>query len=205
MSNQYKSEDRDEILFAFHQASSDPTAEQIIEWVKRYPQFADDIRGHAAILKDWADRESLPALEPSETMLLRSRSRAMDALYNAKLALASEQSPASFCSFEQMMSACGMDVPQLARRFGIARSVLAALVSGRMLPPVGKRLITALMGALGITGDEFNNALQSALAAPRIGHANAAGTPTVIPQSYEKLIRASSMTDERKQYWLSED
>ena len=49
--------DRDEVLFAFHQTCTDPTAEQIIEWVERFPQFADDIRAHAAILKDWAADE----------------------------------------------------------------------------------------------------------------------------------------------------
>ena len=39
-----KNKDRDEVLFAFHQACNDPTAQEIIKWVKRYPQFANDIR-----------------------------------------------------------------------------------------------------------------------------------------------------------------
>ncbi len=35
--------DRDEILFAFHRTCADPTAEQILDWVKRFPQYGDDI------------------------------------------------------------------------------------------------------------------------------------------------------------------
>jgi hypothetical protein len=205
MTDQNRAEDRDEVLFAFHRACNDPTAEQIIEWTSRFPQFADDIRTHAALLKDWAAREGLPAEEPDETMLARGRSRALDALYNAEVALTSEETSASPRSFEQMMYACGKDVPQLARDLDIARGILAALVGGRMLAPVGGRLVTALMAALAITHDAFNDALQSALAAPRIGHAKANGAPTVIAQSYEALIRSSSMTDEQKQHWLSED
>lgn len=198
-----KTEDRDEILFAFHQTCNDPTAKQIVEWVERFPQFADDIRAHAAILKDWADREGLPAEEPDELMLSRARSRALDAVYNAEVALASEPASAASRSFEQLMSACGKDVPQLARNLDIARGVLAALVGGRMLAPVGNRLVAALMTELAITRDAFNDALRLALAAPSIGHAKAHGTPTVVLRSYEELISSSAMTDERKKYWMS--
>jgi hypothetical protein len=108
-------------------------------------------------------------------------------------------------SFEQLMNASGTDIPQLARDLDIARTVLAALVAGRMRAPVGKRLVAALMVRLAIAPGEFDAALWLALATPRIGHAKADGTPTVILRSYDDLIRDSSMTDERKQYWLSED
>jgi hypothetical protein len=205
MTDQDRIEQRDEVLFAFHRECNDPTAEQIIQWVKRFPEFADDIRGHATILKDWADREGLPAEELSETVLSRSRSRALDALYNAEVAVASEQSSAPERSFDQMMSASGTDVPRLARDLDIARTVLAALVGGRMLAPVGNRLVAALMVRLALSLGEFDTALRLALATPRMGHAKADGTPTVIPRSYDDLIRDSSMTDERKQYWLSEE
>jgi hypothetical protein len=204
MTDQDRTEQRDEVLFAFHQECNDPTAEQIIQWAKRFPQFADDIRGHATILKDWADREGLAAKELSETMLSRSRSRALNALYNAEAALA-KQPVGPERSFEQLMNASGTDIPQLARDLDIARTVLAALVAGRMRDPVGKRLVAALMVRLAIAPGEFDAALRLAFAAPRIGHAKADGTPTVILRSYDDLIRDSSMTDERKQYWLSED
>jgi exosortase len=99
MTTQHRIEERDEVLFALHRAVNDPTAEQIIEWVQRFPQFADDILAHAVILKDWADGESLPMEEAEEAMLTHSRSRALDALSCALLSLGSEQSSASSQSY----------------------------------------------------------------------------------------------------------
>ena len=204
MTDQDRTEQRNEVLFAFHRECHDPTAEQIIHWVRRFPQFADDIRGHAAILKDWADREGLAAEELSEASLSRSRSRVLNALYNAEAALTKQQVGPER-TFEQLMNASATDIPQLARDLDIARTVLAALVAGRMLAPVGKRLVSALMARLAITLGEFDIALRLALALPRIGHAKADGIAAVIPRSYNELVRDSSMTDERTQYWLGED
>ena len=99
MNNQNPTDDRDEVLFALHRACTDPTAEQIIEWVNRFPQFGDDIRAHAVILKDWAAREGLPMEEPDEVMLSRSRSRALDAVYNASITRGFDPSSASARSF----------------------------------------------------------------------------------------------------------
>jgi hypothetical protein len=76
---------RNEVLFAFQQACEHPTADQIIEWTRRYPQFADDIRAHAAIARDWAARNGEPVAEPDESMLACGYSRVLNALYNASL------------------------------------------------------------------------------------------------------------------------
>ncbi len=205
MNDPNSTNERDQVLFALHRECNNPTAEQIITWIERYPQFADDIRAHAAIIKDWVAREGRPVLEPSEAMLSRSHSRAMDALYKAQIAPVPAQAGATASTFDQIMASRGTDVPELARKLNIARGVLSALVSGRMLAPVGERLIAALTSTLSISRDLFNGALQSAQAAPRLGHAKADGTPRVIPRSYEDLVRASSMSADRKQYWLGED
>jgi hypothetical protein len=204
MTDQNRMDELDEVLFAFHQACANPSAAEIIAWTDRYPQFAEDIRAHAAILKDWAARRDLPADEPDEIMLARARSRALDALYNAEVARRAEVS-ASPRSFEQMMQARGTNVPELARELGIARSVLADLVSGGMRAPVGKRLADALMHALAMTADAFDSALQAALRAPHLGHAKADETPSLMPRSYVEIIKDSAMPPERKRYWLDED
>src|SRR5579862_223134 len=127
MTRENRTEDRDAVLLAFQEACDRPTADQIIEWVRRYPQFADDIRAHAAISRDWAARESLPAEEPDESMLARGFSRVLSAIYDALQATKSNESAAQFQSFSQMMSERGTDVPQLARELDIKRSVLADL------------------------------------------------------------------------------
>jgi len=194
----------DEVLFAFHRACANPSADDIIAWTSRYPQFAVDIRAHAAILKDWAARRNLPADEPSELMLTRARSRTLDALYNAEVARRSEAS-SSERSFGQIMQARGTDVPQLARDLNIARNVLADLVSGGMRAPVGRRLIDALTQVLTITEDAFQAALQLALRAPRLSHAKAQETPSIVARSYEEIIADSAMPPERQRYWLGKD
>lgn len=193
---------RDEVLFAFHQACEHPTADQIVEWVRRYPEFADDIRAHAAVALDWAARKDVPAAVPDAGMLARGHSRVLDALFNAEVAAnaAAESAP----SFHQLMAECGTDVPRLARALGIARSVLADLVNGGILAPVGRRLVIALTDALRITADAFDRALQRALDTPRLGHAKADGAPTIRPRPYEDVIRTSNMTTERINYWLSD-
>ena len=76
---------RDEMLFAFHQAYENPTTEQIIEWVRRYPQFADDIRAHAAVARDWASSKDVPVAELDESMLARGYRRVLDALRKAEV------------------------------------------------------------------------------------------------------------------------
>jgi hypothetical protein len=193
---------RDEVLFAFHQACEQPTTEDVVEWTRRYPQYADDIRAHAAVARDWAAREGLPFLEPDETLLARGHSRVLNALYDAEVAA---RTGGKACeSFQQIMAARGTDVPRLARELNVARSVLADLVNGGVLAPVG-RLATALTRALDITAGAFDAALQLALNAPRLGHAKADGAPTIIPRPYEEVIRTSNMSPERVEYWLSDD
>src|SRR5438552_2596447 len=123
MTTYNESPDRDEVLYAFHQACERPTAEQIIAWVRRYPQFADDIRAHAAIARDMAANEQAPAPQPDESMLARGFSRVLNALYDAETEAGSSTVAQPCETFQQMMSARGTDVPKLARELGIARSV----------------------------------------------------------------------------------
>lgn len=199
----HSNEKRDEVLFAFQQACEQPTAQDIIEWVRRYPQFADDIRAHAAIAKDWAARGRLPVVQPDADMLARGHSRVLNALYNAEMAVKAVADPSK--SFQQMMAHRGIDVPQLARQLDIARSVLADLVNGGMLAPVGKKLATALARQFEISIEALDQAVEFALASPRLGHAKADGAPTIIARPYDEVVRTSNMAPERKAYWLSED
>lgn len=200
MTDTNRETERDAILFEMHKTYSNPTATDIEELIKRHPHFADDIRSHAAIIKDWAARQDLPAPEPDKAMVSRSQSRMLDALHKARSAATGSQAPAR--TFEQIMAATGTNIPDLARSLDIGRSVLSALVSGRMLAPVGERLVAALTNCWSITVEQLEAAATLALTTPTLGLLKAGGTPSVIPRSYEELVRASSMSDARKQYWL---
>jgi hypothetical protein len=211
MNQQRKNEDRDEVLFAFHQACERPTAEEIIEWTERYPQFADDIRSHAAISRDWAASEDLPGEEADETMLARAYSNALDALYKAEskakertTAAVSASLPAAK-SFHDVLAERGKETFELAHEMDIARSVLADLFNGWMLAPIRNRIIEAVTKSLAITRAGFDYALTFALQNPRFGHAKADGSPTVTARPCDEIIRESNMSDERKRHWLEED
>jgi hypothetical protein len=205
MNQHNRKEERDEVLFAFHQACERPTAEQIITLTERYPQFAEDIRLHAAIGRDWAASEELPAVEADETMLARAYSNALNALYQAEIEASSAAPQHAARDFHEMLGERGKEVWQLAGELDIARGVLADLFNGWMLAPVRKRLADAVMSSLAITRDAFDFALTLALQNPRLEHARADGTPTVTARPCDDIIRESSMTPERKRYWLEED
>ena len=144
MSQHNRKEERDEVLFAFHRACERPTAEQIIAWTDRYPQFADDIRSHAAVSRDWAASEDLPAVEADETMLARAYSNALNALYEAEIEASSAAPARAAKNFHEMLKERGKEVFQLAGELDIARGVLADLFNGWMLAPVRKRIVDAV-------------------------------------------------------------
>jgi hypothetical protein len=204
MSQHNKKEDRDEVLFAFHQACERPTAEQIIAWTDRYPQFAEDIRSHAAVSRDWAASEGLPAVEAEETMLARAYSNALNALYEAEIEASSAAPAHAAKNFHEMLKEREKEVYQLAGEFDIARGVLADLFNGWMLAPVRKRLIDSVMSSLSITRAAFDDALAFALQNPRFGHAKANDAPIVTARPCDEIIRDSNMSPERKRYWLEE-
>ncbi len=204
MTTSPRPDDRDDILFAFNQVCPVPTAEQIIEWCERYPQFADDIRDHAAISRDWAARPIRKEEPTDETMLARGFSRVLNLLFEANNAPSTATAP-KVQSFKEAAEKRGLDVPKLATEMNIDRSVLAALFNGRMLAPAGMRLVAAVTQALQLPVALFEELHRTALASPRLGHAKSSGPPSVEPQTYEVIVQASAMTPERKRYWMEED
>lgn len=197
-------EDRDEVLFAFHQQCARPSSEQIRAWAGRYPQFAEDIRAHAAVAWDWAT-ESAPSEELDASLIARGYSNALNLIFNAEQPPRQTGAPGSASTFQQMLQSSGKEVYQLARELDIDRGVLADLFNGWMLGPVCHRLVSGVAGSFSVTVDAFDRALKSALQTPRLGHAKASKTPMVTPRTCEEIIRTSSMSEERKRYWLGED
>ena len=205
MTDQTKAMRRDEVLFAFHRECATPTLDQIIDWTRRYPEFADDIRAHAGIMRDWAADDEADEEAVDELMMNRARSRALNAIYKAQAAEQADTQVAPETTFDQLLSAVGLDTRQLSRALDVGRDVLADLFRGRMSPPVGPRLVEALLGQLQATHAQFECALANSQAHPSMGHAKASQQPTVIKCSYEESVQRSSMSPERKSYWLEED
>jgi hypothetical protein len=200
MTKQSKTPERGEVLFAFHEAYSRPTAEQIIEWIDRYPQFAEDIRAHAAVAREW-DALVDSAIEVDTSRITAAYSRALNIIYKSQLA-----ADAAGGSFQDIMAARNTSVPQVARTINIKRSIFADLVSGRMSGPIKNVFVDAVDAALGITRDAFHVAHAHALARPTLGYAKADQAPSIVVRTYEEIIRTcDDLTDDEKRKWLEED
>ena len=192
----------DEVLYAFDQASGRPSAEDIIEWCERYPQCAEDIREFAAVSRDLAARERRSKNTADSSLLNRGFSQVLNLIYEAEHP---SISPENAESFQQILKAKETDVPALASELNIGRSVLADLVAGRMLPPLGKRFIAALTDRLSLARRQLDAALELALNTGSPVYAKAKRAPTANARPYEGIIRSSTMPEDRKRYWLDED
>jgi hypothetical protein len=205
MNEQNRIPERDEVLFAFHQSCDNPTAAQVAEWTARYPQFADDIRAHAAVRAEWVSEPQESELAPDESTLARGRSHALNLLHTAQQEATTRQADTEL-TWSQAVSAAGFDIPRLARCININRMVLQELNAGRMRLPLGRRLVDALTDVMRVSAAWLDRAVDELLAKPRrLGHAKADEQPTINTRSYEEIIRASPMSDPDKKYWLGED
>jgi hypothetical protein len=203
MTDRNRTVDRDKVLFAFHQECDRPTAEQIIAWTKRFPQYAEDIRAHAAVAWEWATRKDSAAGELDQSLSARGYSQALNMMFDETHSSQNITLPCQ--NFQEMLAAAGRNIPDIARELDIARSVVADLVNGWMLVPVPERLAAALVSTLSTTRESFNSALEMAQQNPYLGHAKADKAPTITPRSGVQIIRESDMSAERKRYWLEED
>lgn len=198
--------DRDTVLFAFFEECERPTAHQIAAWVERYPEFADDIRAHAAVRLEIAEGADASDIEPDNAMLSRSRSRALNAIYLATQqhadTVTSNHLPATW---DEALQRKQTNIPALARKIDIDRMVLAELSAGRMRWPFGSRLVDALTQELDVNIRWLKDCVAVLVSNPRLGLAKSSGPPTLRNRSYEEVIRSSTMTDERKRYWLGEN
>jgi hypothetical protein len=195
--------ERDQVLRAFHRTCEKPNVEQILEWIALYPQYADDIRAHAAVARDLAAMTEAHHEEISEPALKTAYSNALNAIYSARQK--NERQPDAAASFHDIATAHHIDVIEMARAMDISRGVLADLFDGVMLPPIRKRLIDAVCQALKITVDAFDRALDLALQNPRLGHAKASSAPTLRRRSCDEIISDSRMPPDRIRYWLGGD
>lgn len=207
MSETVNDNDRDQMLLQFHAQFPRPTAADVIEWVERYPQYAEDIRLHAAISRDWDAADAMEVPDPeliSDAMMARAHSRMLNALYRSERKAHAETADV-VPDFHEMLQADGREIYQLARDLNVGRDVLHDLFNGWMAPPVGRRLVDAVCASFRITALAFDRAVERAIANPRFGQAKSAAAPSVRRRSYEEIINTSNMKDDRKKFWLEDD
>jgi hypothetical protein len=200
-----KDQNRDEVLIAFHEECEIPTRADVERWADRHPRFARDIREHAAIrIALFAEADEASAVV-DDVMHARSRSRLLDAMYNARRV--DDAAGKAAVTFDQLASQASLSQTELVKLLPvpIKRTVVAALFAGRMLNPM-QRFRGAIENALQISSEQFGLAYQSAISKPRLaGHAKARGQPGANQQEYEDIIRGSGMDEQQIRYWLEQD
>jgi hypothetical protein len=200
--NNARNKERDRVLVAFHSECEEPTVEQILEWVERYPEYADDIRAHAAVARDLAAGGEGTDEEVSSSALNTAYSDALNAIYSAQK---KEEPLEAAMSFHDIAAARAVDVIEMAQDMEIPRGMLADLFDGAMLRPIRKGLINGVCRILVITDDAFNAALDVSLANPRFGHAKSTGAPVLQRRTCDEIIRKSRMSPERRRELLEGD
>lgn len=199
---------RDEVLFAFHQQCARPSADEILLWVGRYPQFANDIRELAAVSLEWDEGDDQEVDQPTESELNKAFSNALNALYSGQNKSLQSMPAKASQTLSDLFKARQLKIPAIARELdgiGIGRSVLADLLNGGIIGPLGARLKNALCRLLAISEAAFESALEATLASPQIGHAKASTNPTVVRRTYADVIQSSNMTSVQIAYWLDQD
>lgn len=187
---------RDDVLVAFHAACPRPAAEHLATWIDRHPDLADDIRDHAeALLAAAQDRHLRP--EPSEALLARTRSAAVDALEAARArATATVSAP----GLEGLMASASTDVPRLARDLRLGRAPVVDLVQGRVVMPAPAALLAALADALRTTVAVVDAATRAT--PPRMGPAKAERTPSAPRRAFADIVRDDpTMPEADKRLW----
>lgn len=199
--------DRDEVLVAFHERFGRPTAEDINAWIDRYPQFAEDIRAHAIVLRDWDAQGDGVGEEVTSSELADAYSRALNVFYNVEVQEGTSPSTSAAEDFVAIMARATTTIAKTTTTLGhgMVRSVVGDLVQGRMEGPVRRRFRSALYAAWSITTERFDRALEISLRAPQMGLAKAKGSAGANVRPYDDIIRSSGMAPEDIKYWLEED
>ena len=194
-------QERDEVLIAFHEECDIPTRADVERWTQAHPDFAQDIREHAAVrLAMVADLVEHPA-QLDDDMVARGRSRVQAAMFEAE---AGDRATPSGPTLTAMLASAGLTQPELARRLPIKRVVVADLFAGRMRD-VRPRFSTAISRELGVSVVAFNVAHAHAARIPALGgRAKSVGQPVANQRTFEEIIRSSGMSDEEIAYWLAD-
>ena len=184
----------DEVLFAFHRAVHVPRPEDVTRWTKDYPQFADEIRAHAAEIVDMealAD-EGADALGTSVTS--PSGVRASVPLVGGT-------------TLRDVVRARGWTLAEFADELGISPAIVSDVNSGRIrAETVGAKFLRRAGELLGQTAAEFAAVVVGPKQIPAAARLKSrSGRVEGRPMTWAEAVNASDMDDARKAFWLSDE
>ena len=199
----------DDALNTFVQQNDRPTAENVQEWVNRYPQFRQDLVEFAAV---WAEQLVLPPAEEigaeAEKLLVdRAMSHVLNVAYSRDVQTRDEAaSDDPVDSLTQDAQRAGFSPLQLGKACGLDIGLLSKLNNRQILPAtIPAKLIRLLADHLHKT----IAAIKAYFAKPPVAATGKAflarGKPTYTGQQrFADAVRLSSLSDEEKTRWLNE-
>jgi transcriptional regulator with XRE-family HTH domain len=190
----------DMILAAYDDAASRPEGTRLRDWVKRYPQHADELVRYAVHSCVFEHGASYFQEDPAQESLFMARANAVAERMRR------EQVPA-IPSLVAVAKERGLSVPDLARRLNVSplevTKLNQRLIRAATLP---KKLVRDLAAALGRTFDEVAAYLrQRPTLAPGVSYKAGAAPRVGEAQDFADAVADSrGMTEAQKAAWRAE-
>ena len=199
----------DDALNSFVLENDRPTAENVQEWVDRYPQFRKDLVEFAAV---WAEQLVLPSseeigVEAENVLIDRAMSHVLNVAYNRDVEILEQTtSDDSVQSLTEDAKRVGTKPAQLAKSCGLDLVLLSKLNSRQIQPWT---IPVELIGMLAEQLHKTAAALKIFFARPPRATERKAylsrGKPTeTAQQSFADAVRQSSLPIEERARWLNE-
>lgn len=192
------SEQLNDVLVRFHEAVDAITPEVIDAWTSAYPQYADAIRSEALEILNLAYHGGATETD--------SQSRDYAAKVQAAVGRAAErEDKTEVPDLRAALERQHLDVRTFAGKLGIARSIVSDIGTGQIVPstiPAWFRRAGA--DCLGCAIEWFEAILENSRPRPMTAAFKASDLPTTgRARTWEEAIRASSMSEDRKTFWLT--
>lgn len=201
----------DDVLVAMLDEDVEPTHDQLLVWIDRFPHLAEDLADYFAAWAVQLEAEESTARINAEHFANIGVSHALNLLHTrqARARSAAASSAASVHASRRLSaiaSSRGLDDRQLADRVGLDEPLIMKLDRGRISPisDIPRRLVERLSQALGEAATEIWAAIQMGpTAASQGAMLKSKGRAVIAVESFSQAIEASSLSPEKKAEWLA--
>ena len=197
----------DDVLNEFISENDQPTENNLNSWIDRYPQYQKELADFAAI---WAEQFILPPapeLTKEEEMVLINR--AMSHVLNIAFSQDSQQQKNvedndSIDNLASEIKNTGMSLPEFAQECYLDLALVSKISNRQILPhEIPPQLVTRIAQLLEKPAEMVKHYLArspQAIAGKSFLAKNKPESTT--QQSFMDAVRASSLSDTQKTYWL---
>lgn len=200
----------DDVFNTFVAENDKPTVENLQEWVKRYPQYRRELVDFAAA---WAEQLLLPpapelGLDAEKVLIDRAMSYVLNVAYDRDMQKRQQAEDDNLVhSLTEEAQRAGMSAQDLAQACKLDLALISKLNSRRIDPETIPARLVSLLGNL---LQKSTDSIRVYFAKPPQAVAGMAFLALEKPrgaeqQSFLDAVRASSLSETEKAYWLAEE